>query len=544
MTPHRLHNIPYVTSIIFNSADIKTCYACALVCKAWLEPALDELWRVIEQPVALFRLLGPMHLTRWMAFHIWVYSALVLPSAWTRFQYYARRIRRFIYIEDGTAASRAIFDISVFAEIARTRRHLVVLPYLQHLQWQSVHLGYATLFMHAELSQLTVSLDRFPMDAHGFEAAATFLCECASRLPDLSELDLRASFSVSEVEAQLLGMLRCFRRLKKLSLPRFWITTSVLAVVADLPYLERIGWEPFAIWTEHANDVDIINFAEPDRSFPELDHISLETSFTCVTRLLEDGTLPTRLTSIMISTIDVVMPRTLQHFFQLCAACYPALTDLVLHLFPVGKDPLIFYYDIISFETLQPILAIPTIRSFALWCPEQLPFTDANLEEIAQRWPDLTHLSLTSDPYIESHPRLTLSALVSLATHCPRLRHVTLYLDLTAPFPSSPTSCLSNIQLIDVGTSPISREVAKPTALFISLLCSTSSLVVGPSKQLRLQVNVESGPSWDPVLYDDIPRERKNAIWKNCEIWEMVDEDLPYLVAAREAGSERLRVLE
>ncbi|KAF8521439.1 hypothetical protein BU17DRAFT_64930 [Hysterangium stoloniferum] len=66
----RLHNIPYVTAIIFNSADIKTCYACALVCKAWLEPALDELWRVIEQPVALFRLLGPMHLTRWMAFHI------------------------------------------------------------------------------------------------------------------------------------------------------------------------------------------------------------------------------------------------------------------------------------------------------------------------------------------------------------------------------------------------------------------------------------------------------------------------------------------
>ncbi|KAF8520596.1 hypothetical protein BU17DRAFT_88777 [Hysterangium stoloniferum] len=276
--------------------------------------------------------------------------------------------------------------------------------------------------MHSELSRLTISLDRFLMDAHAFEAAATFLCE------------------FSDVEAQLLGMLRCFRRLKKLSLPRFWITTSVLAVVADLLYLETIGWEPFAIWTEHVNDVDIINFAEPDRS-------------------------------------------------------------LLMNI-------------------------------------------HANLEEIAQRWPDLTHLSLTSDPYIESHPRLTLSAPVSFATHCPGLTHVTLYLDLTAPFPSTPTPCLSNIQLIHVGTSLISREAAKPTALFLSLLCSTSSLVVGPSKQLRLQVNVQSGPSWDPVLYDDIPRERKNAIWKNCEVWEMVDEDLPYLVAAREAGSERLRVLE
>ncbi|KAF8523459.1 hypothetical protein BU17DRAFT_63751 [Hysterangium stoloniferum] len=108
----------------------------------------------------------------------WRYSAPgILPCAWTRFDYYARRIRCLHYKDDGSSESKANIDVSVFVEIARARPKLILLPHLQHLAWYSIHFGYATLFMHSELSNLEVSIDGASMDAHAFKEAGAFLYE-------------------------------------------------------------------------------------------------------------------------------------------------------------------------------------------------------------------------------------------------------------------------------------------------------------------------------------------------------------------------------
>lgn len=60
MVPRVLH-IPEILSLIFRLSDTATRRNAALVCKAWMEPALDELWRSIT-PLPLFRLLAPMRL--------------------------------------------------------------------------------------------------------------------------------------------------------------------------------------------------------------------------------------------------------------------------------------------------------------------------------------------------------------------------------------------------------------------------------------------------------------------------------------------------
>jgi hypothetical protein len=62
ITPHKLLHIPEIVSLVLNYADNQTLFASALVCKAWLEPALDELWKCVKDPFVLFNLLGPMHL--------------------------------------------------------------------------------------------------------------------------------------------------------------------------------------------------------------------------------------------------------------------------------------------------------------------------------------------------------------------------------------------------------------------------------------------------------------------------------------------------
>ena len=53
--------IPEPLSLIFRYVDKTTLAASAIVCRAWLNPALNELWRCLDDPLVLLRLLSPMH---------------------------------------------------------------------------------------------------------------------------------------------------------------------------------------------------------------------------------------------------------------------------------------------------------------------------------------------------------------------------------------------------------------------------------------------------------------------------------------------------
>ena len=46
-------------SLTFSYATPETQAAAALVCQAWLEPALDELWRELEWPGYALQVLAP-----------------------------------------------------------------------------------------------------------------------------------------------------------------------------------------------------------------------------------------------------------------------------------------------------------------------------------------------------------------------------------------------------------------------------------------------------------------------------------------------------
>ena len=58
---HQALEISDLLSLIFGYADKSNNAVCALVCKRWLDPALNALWRCIDDPVILLRLLAPMH---------------------------------------------------------------------------------------------------------------------------------------------------------------------------------------------------------------------------------------------------------------------------------------------------------------------------------------------------------------------------------------------------------------------------------------------------------------------------------------------------
>ncbi|KAF8530111.1 hypothetical protein BU17DRAFT_35771 [Hysterangium stoloniferum] len=534
---HSALRIPEILSLVLNYTDHQTALSSALACKTWLNPALDELWRCIKDPFALFKLLGPMHVTSEQK--SWIYSAFIMPSDWTRFHYYARRIRHFEYTEVATGNQ---VDASVLAEIARTRLNLVLLPHLKHLHWNSKHLNYATLFMHSGICQLTVSIDRPFLAEEGFAEARAFLVECATRLPNLTILDLRGSFSVVRVQTRLLGLLRSLKRLTTLILPRYWITSTVLASVADLPCLDTIQWEYCIQGEGDVKDVETFELVEQHGSFISLVDISLEIDFTIAINLFETATFPTRLTSLMIRPIATVTPTDLSNFLQLCATRCRALSTLHLELFPNKPQQVNGSHDI-TLETLRPLLSCLNITRFSISWPSQLCLTDNDVEELVRRWPDLTELDLAFDPYIPSPPRLTLASLISIATHCPKLQELGIYLDLTSPPPPIPSSssssstipCLPDIRNLYVGPSPISEENAKPTALFLSRLC------ISPSS---FDLQLHPGISWEPIFQATMTPETRDILMKYSLLWKTVGEYLPMLVTLRSEELAKVRKLE
>lgn len=76
--PHHAISIPEILSLIFSYAAFNsassgywsrisqfTSYAC--VCKSWMNPALDELWKDLDDPFMAFQLLAPLEMdhTSW-----------------------------------------------------------------------------------------------------------------------------------------------------------------------------------------------------------------------------------------------------------------------------------------------------------------------------------------------------------------------------------------------------------------------------------------------------------------------------------------------
>ena len=61
--PHHVLGIPELLSLTFSFLPNSSLTNCARVCKSWMDPALNELWKVLESPFPAFELLAPLELS-------------------------------------------------------------------------------------------------------------------------------------------------------------------------------------------------------------------------------------------------------------------------------------------------------------------------------------------------------------------------------------------------------------------------------------------------------------------------------------------------
>jgi hypothetical protein len=60
-TTHRVLAIPELLQTIFSFGTRASNVSNALVCRSWLEPALDNVWREVDDIYYLLKILAPFH---------------------------------------------------------------------------------------------------------------------------------------------------------------------------------------------------------------------------------------------------------------------------------------------------------------------------------------------------------------------------------------------------------------------------------------------------------------------------------------------------
>ena len=255
--------------------------------------------------------------------HQWIFSRLVVPSDWPRFQFYAHRIKHFEYRE---AVKQQRIDASVYAEVARTRPTFVLLPTLTRLVWDTKLLNQAILFMHPTVTQLVVHIDEPSLDAHAFLVVA------ASCLPNLTLLAIHASFPVRDVQTALLHLLGGVLQLQTVILPRYWLSSSVLSVLASLPRLEVILWGYTTQGVGDPRDVEAFNVILPDGAFPNLNDLSLEVHLSDAEEFIRSSYFPSQIAYFSIQSLQFPSPSAVERFLTSSSTNLRSLTSTWIYL--------------------------------------------------------------------------------------------------------------------------------------------------------------------------------------------------------------------
>ncbi|KAL1709472.1 hypothetical protein EV121DRAFT_286539 [Schizophyllum commune] len=531
----RVLQIPEILDIMISFLEQKEHLGCALVCRQWCEIALDALWRVVDDLPRLFGILAPLSKqTGSMALE---FTRLLQADDWTRFNRYARRVRHLVYEERVGALAQ-----SAFTDIATTRTSLEILPSLRVLEWNAP-LRSSVMFMHRNVKSFIITI---PMLQTTSIPLTSFFSDVAARMPCLTHLDLRWNEPASAHEEEVVSLLQSLPSLRKITLPRYYLTSKVAETLSqghenlgiiEFQYMEAQG-------CGEASDIYTFAPTLSSGAFPALYDLSLTSSFIDMSNFLARGPGPTHLTMMYIHSFRLETPTDIRKLLCAVRDTCPQLRELSL-LSAVDVTPeRPQAEDSASLETLRPLFDCDSLVNFEILLQHPLRLTLADLEELARRWPSLEKLVLNSEPPESGTAPLTLRAILPFAAHCPRLRTLGLFLhasrhDIPTAYIDQSTDKITSLPtfkepiLLSMGVSIIDEEDIEQVALFLSQVCPIGA-------------DLEAGVTWE--LNEDeaahMDADMASIIDGRCEKWNRVREFLPLLTQLRQQESERAKMLE
>jgi hypothetical protein len=465
----------------------------------------------------------------------------ISPDAWLRFESYARRIRKFSYVEDiepqrlGWKPSSVMITDDTWDSIARTRIAHQILPNLTDLTWikgvdrstYNHQIQWLPMLIGSKLKTLVVA-----MPSHEEKEFAPLLSNIVFRAPNLEHLEIQMLFGLksedsdSEMEPALISAIHSWKWLRSLKLPAFWYTTCVMNAISALPALHT-ATQDFFSHTSHGEAEDVISFKPQlsEGAFPALTTLHLACDASDITDFFLGYNHPRFITDLMLHS-----PNNLVHSTELTTlidALPFSLPSLVrLHLdFRIDEprdESEMWIPDLALLEPVKLMSRLETLRFHYQW---PLDIRTDSLRDFVPHLRNLRELELNQAHFQEEmgwEPQIDHTSLLIFAQHCPLLEELGIFVRMDPDemrdtralhFPSL-YSFLHPMRL-DFGVSYFAEkddEGIDELANFLGQICSAGC-------------DVHGGYSRQP---DDLRMTGMGVVWRvrDDEIWEEVNKRL------------------
>ncbi|VDC00969.1 unnamed protein product [Peniophora sp. CBMAI 1063] len=452
MSRMRVLSTPELLDGIFVVCTRKEIARFALVCRTWLGPAQDHIWRVVETPCQLFRVLAPVHCPG-KAHQSNGHTIERIPTKadWRRFTPIASRVRVLQVSSRSETKCKASLT-AVLSDIAVTRPPEGIFPNLQHVDLVSTNLphAYMTLLLSPSLTSLNASM---PTEKSG-HTLGDFLEDLVAGAPGLTSLSLVASQHAGHRARnyeQAIGALPAhLPRLAVLKLPPYFLTSTVLSMFST-SQIAALEFSELRHSTDNAGDPHDVALLRPELeegAFPALRRLSICGRLTDLHDLFSDPHFPTgNLSELVIrgirseseaDTRDIIKElvdrcRLLTNFFLLMTppaspVSTPGATpeeDSIFWVEDEDAEPL-------TIETLRPLATLHHLQRISVVHAQPLLICDADVRYMCSRLPGLRRLVLNPAPRTRGTPALTLLSMIHISSHCPRIHSLALYANASA----------------------------------------------------------------------------------------------------------------
>ncbi|KAL4066484.1 hypothetical protein V8B97DRAFT_1874426 [Scleroderma yunnanense] len=459
----------------------------ARTCRAFHEPAIDELWMHLEALDPLIKLL-PRRM--WGKKHVPPMIRMFMRKKhWLTFQKYASRVKSLrgpCYYRFATTVQRRVMA----ALASYPKATLPLLPNLKEITWCEIRMFHRMepcvsllrYFVGPAINSVTLKLYCWP---YHISSETAVLAELSILCPNVTSFTAIFPPSSQNDPSQEVGAIVSnwsnIRTLRSCALPQTVMdklisqrTLESLAIELNSsaypPYAGHLpeslhtfalGGSSAAFCTRYLRNVYGypsalalrigVDDSNPD-DINELFHI-----------------LPDHLDKVALRTISVEL--TSSYWIARSSETFP-----------------------LEFDILKPLLVFRSLRTVDLDLFSTGGLDDDAFSMMAQAWPSLESFALGTADVSRKHPKTTLRALISLLTHCPNLSDVRIVFDGTMNLTDTGdvhTGVVNTrITEISVGHSPLEDVNAMATCLGMLM------------PRLRSIVNV----LWDRDYQDSIER--------------------------------------
>lgn len=459
-------DIDEILRVILAYCDKPSLACLARTASCFTEPALDLLWETLPSFAVLLKLL-PEELVHWSNVDgpgqsrpvsvsragsqcvfvvqcpfVQIVNRLIIPRDWTRFGYYARRVRIWPFEE------LLCIDEPIVDHIAFGRNPEYLIPRLQRMDVvgasaSAVHLQ--TLCLCPTIQSVTIR-NKNPSPQITREMK-TFLCTLADRATNLKTFVVnwgRGDLITSRFKEGLVDVFTSgVDNLETLQLMTPCVDAESFILISKLRNLAALylNLEGTGEGSQFQQGVITV----PD-AFPALKCVCLCGHIEDIMNTLRCFGNPALLLNL---SLGVKQYPTSSVFSQLLQIVASRFTNLGMIEFTVVKDQMTSGDFAIanqhyaqnrdayahSITTISPILSLRSLSSVVFEIGVPFTLSDSDFHTIGEAWPNVENLILGSDPFC-SHthtlpPIAGVQGLLALVSHCPKLRHLALFLDYT-----------------------------------------------------------------------------------------------------------------